>query len=88
MSGITHIAGLRIETGRGLVRQRCAWCGAVLVDEDLTRVAFEADDPDKTIATWQPGAQVHVDGDASWVHAEEAQLPDDSCAVLDPDVTR
>jgi hypothetical protein len=85
MSGITHIAGLRIETGP-LVRQRCAWCGAVLVDADLTMIAFEVDDPSKTIGTWPPGAQVHVDGPASSIHAGD-QLPDDSCAALDPAVT-
>lgn len=35
---VTHIAGLDVQVGRYL-RQRCAWCGAMLSDYDLARVA-------------------------------------------------
>lgn len=55
MSTITHIAGLRIEIG-SVVRQRCSWCGATLID--VSRVAFQADDPSKDASTWPVGALV------------------------------
>lgn len=85
MTGITHIAGLRLEIDT-LIRQRCDWCGALLVDVDLTRVAFATDDPTKTVSTWPPGAQVHVDGPATWVE-EGTKLVATSCAKLDPAIT-
>ncbi|MEZ0077383.1 hypothetical protein [Planotetraspora sp. GP83] len=35
---VVHIAGPDIQVGAQL-RQRCAWCGAVLLDYDLSCVA-------------------------------------------------
>lgn len=84
---ITHIAGLDVQAGRYL-RQRCSWCGAVLSDYDLARVAvLEGLNPRP--ATWTVGALVAIDGIASWVveHEDGAELPADACAQLDPAVT-
>lgn len=68
MATETHIAGLDIHYDTS-IQQRCAWCGAVLLSMDLTRVAFsinEGDDPDEARkpATWPVGALVrcHYDG--------------------------
>ncbi len=36
---ITHVAGIMLGFG-SLRRQRCGWCGALLIDEDLTRIAY------------------------------------------------
>lgn len=84
---VIHIAGPDITVGP-LLRQRCAWCGAVLVDYDLTRIAVPIGQ-DPRPATWSVGALVEVDGSASWVvpHVDGEQLPADACAQLDPEVT-
>lgn len=84
---ITHIAGLDVQVGPYL-RQRCAWCGAVLSDYDLTRVAVpEGQNPRP--AMWEVSVLVAVDGIASWVveHEDGADLPENACALLDPAVT-
>jgi hypothetical protein len=85
---VIHIAGMQVQVGQ-LLRQRCSWCGAVLADYDLTRIAVpEGQDP--TPALWETGVLVAVDGGASWVvpHTDGADLPPQACAALDPAVTR
>lgn len=37
-----HLSGPAVEFN-GRVRQRCAWCGFVICDDDLTRMAFSVD---------------------------------------------
>lgn len=84
---ITHIAGLDVQVGRYL-RQRCAWCGAVLSDYDLANVAvLEGHNPRP--AMWGVGELVALDGNASWVvdHEDGAELPANACVQLDPAVT-
>ncbi|HZB28951.1 MAG TPA: hypothetical protein VE465_02175 [Streptosporangiaceae bacterium] len=88
---VIHIAGPDITVGHHL-RQRCAWCGATLIDDDLTRLAVPAGQ-DPRPATWTVGALVEVDGDnprASWVveHVDGDPLPDNACGALDPAATR
>lgn len=39
-SGVVHIVGLDITVGTQL-RQRCGWCGAVILDQDLALVAVQ-----------------------------------------------
>jgi hypothetical protein len=84
---ITHIAGLDVQVGRFL-RQRCAWCGAVLDDYELGCVAGLGIH-DSRPPMWEVGALVAVDDGAFWVvdHEDGADLPPNSCAVLDPAVT-
>jgi len=38
MSAVTHIAGLNITVQDRYLRQRCAWCGVVLLDYDLANI--------------------------------------------------
>lgn len=87
MSELVHIAAGAIEVGP-LLRQRCAWCGAVLIDYDLARIAVPVGQ-DPRPATWPPGELVAVDGCASWVveHVDGDQLPAAACAQIDPEVT-
>jgi hypothetical protein len=83
VSPVTHIAGAQVEVGSHL-RQRCSWCGAILADYDLTRIAVpEGQDPRP--AMWETGKLVRVDGPASWIveHEDGADLPADSCAALE-----
>lgn len=84
---VVHIAGPDIQVGAQL-RQRCAWCGAVLIDYDLNRIAVpEGQDPRPS--TWPVGELIEVDGPASWVveHTDGDQLPPNACGQLDHEVT-
>lgn len=75
----THVAGLAI-TGAGTqVRQRCGWCGLVLIDVDLSTVASTA--PTTEYPTWPTGALVAVDGGVQRVvePMENAGVPADAC---------
>lgn len=84
---VVHIAGPDIQVGAQL-RQRCAWCGAVLFDYALDRIAVpEGEDPRP--GTWPVGELVEVDGPAGWVraHVDGEPLPPNACAQIDHDVT-
>lgn len=79
---VTHIAGPDItisgEYGEYL-RQRCGWCGAVLLEYDLTRVAVPAG-TDPRPATWPANSLVTIDGHAAIAMGNVDRLPDDACA--------
>lgn len=85
---VVHIAADHVRVGAQL-RQRCAWCGATLIDYDLGRVAVPVGQ-DPTPATWPVGELVAVDGAMQTIvpHEDGAQLPPNACAALDPEVTR
>jgi hypothetical protein len=83
VSPVTHIAGSQVQVGSCL-RQRCSWCGAILADYDLTRIAVpEGQDPRPGM--WATGKLVRVDGLLSVIveHEDGADLPDDACAVTE-----
>lgn len=89
----THIAGLEVAWDGRYLRQRCAWCGTVLLDYDLeTLQSSDGGVP----APWPLGALVRQQGGSSWVeptdpsdtHPEESRAPEDACVRLDPAVTR
>jgi hypothetical protein len=90
---VIHIAGADIQVGSQL-RQRCAWCGALMLDYDLNGIAVpEGQEPRP--GTWPPGELValvgdHREGSASWVveHVDGEPLPAGACGKLDPVVTR
>jgi hypothetical protein len=93
-SSITHIAGPDIVWDGRYLRQRCAWCGATLIDQDLTLVAV-AGDP-APFPTWPVGDLIRVDGNMTVVvhefrglfpGEEPTKAPDDACLRLDPQVT-
>lgn len=89
VGAITHIAGVVVHAG-SMLRQRCGWCGAVLIHEDLTRVMVLTDDVSRaSVPTWAPGSLVALDGGASWmVEREDGEAPANACMRLDPEVTR
>lgn len=73
-----HIAGLRVHVD-GRLRQRCAWCGAILIDYDLAAMQVP-DEAAGELATWWPGAQILVDGPAQYVigqSGDQLHLPAD-----------
>lgn len=88
MIDITHIAGGVIEVD-DRVRQRCAWCGAILIDENMANVMVPTDQPDKSFPTWPVGDLVTLRGNSSWTShvAVGEPLPPSMCALLDPSVT-
>lgn len=74
---VTHIAAPHVTIDGRYQRQRCAWCGTVLAEYDLTRIAVPVGtDPEPP--HWPLGALVTVDGNASW-GSDAEQLPDDAC---------
>ena len=88
MTGVVHIAGLDVQVN-GRQRQRCAWCGALLLDYDLANIAVPVGQEGPP-ALWQFGTLVMVDGNLSVLveYAEGQPLPEGACGRLDPEVTR
>ena len=85
---IVHIAGPAITVG-DQQRQRCAWCGAVLIDFRFSLAMVPVGQPGPP-PTWPGGDLVARDGNASWIveHKDGDPLPAEACARLDPAVTR
>lgn len=88
MTGVVHIAGSDITVGTRM-RQRCAWCGALLLDYDLSRMAVPVG-VDPRPPKWTAGNLVCVDGNLQdeVAHVDGEALPPAACAVLDPEITR
>lgn len=91
---IVHIAGLDVKIGRHL-RQRCAWCGAVLIDvalDNVARAITEGPPDNDDVPTWAVGKLVGMsaDGGIAWEveHADGETLPTSCCGYLDPTATR
>ena len=77
---IVHFAGIEIQIDAKL-RQRCAWCGAMLIDYDLDNIAVpEGQDP--TPATWPVGALVFRDGSLAYTVKllPDEPLPANACS--------
>jgi hypothetical protein len=95
MTSITHLAGPAITWDGRYVRQRCSWCGAILIDLDMERVMVPVADRDRGVATWPFESFVRVDGPmSSTVDAQPSaqdpgatRVPPDCCMRLDPRVT-
>lgn len=58
MSGyLVHVAGTPMRAGN-VIRQRCAWCGALLTEHDLERIAVpDGEDPGLVDADGAPLAR-------------------------------
>jgi len=101
--GVVHIIGMDVTVDGHLRRQRCAWCGQLLVNDDLSRMAWtlneDGSDPGPP-GPWPMGALVEIVGDSKpepgevlgfrgmrIVEVEDGKLPDNACARLDPEVT-
>jgi hypothetical protein len=88
VTGVVHIAGHDVRVNH-LIRQRCAWCGAMLADYDLERIAVP-EGQDWKPPIWPVGGLVEVDGNMTSVieHDDGEQLPKSACARIDAAVTR
>lgn len=80
-SGLIHFAGLEIQVGL-VLRQRCDWCGELLIDYDLARIAVPVGQ-DSRPATWPTGTLVLVDGNVSYTvdHKDGEKLPPGTCSA-------
>lgn len=90
VEGIIHIAGLDVQVGDQL-RQRCSWCGSVILDVDTARVAFQVVEGQEgyKVSTWPVGALIGMNGAVTWVveHEDGKQLPPNACAQVPHEVT-
>lgn len=91
-ASITHIAAQDVTIGGRRQRQRCAWCGAILLDYDLSKIAVqvvEGEEPQGPSA-WEPGRLVRVTGSNPKMTSmldPTTELPDDACGNIDDEVT-
>lgn len=73
-SHVVHVAGMVLTVG-DVIRQRCAWCGALIDERDTSRMAVQVDttaspevqqhEANEAIhrTRWEPGALVAIAGD-------------------------
>lgn len=96
LADVTHIAGTDLTISGHRQRQRCAWCGAVLIDNDLRNMAVmvepgHEDDPVEPPAVYPAGRLVRVTGGGNMrvfaVLDDVDKIPEDCCANLDDEVT-
>ncbi len=95
--GVAHLAGpdIRFNTEEGQVlRQRCSWCGATLIDVNLSRIAVPVGQEEGPYPTWPIGSFVEThspDGRGGawfaldWEHP--APVPDHACLRMPLEVT-
>jgi hypothetical protein len=83
----THIAGLSVTIDDRFMRQRCVWCGYLLLDYDFDRLMVPTGTEDQRPGEWTVGALVRVDGGAKWTvePVPAGALPAD-CCTRDPRV--
>ena len=101
--GVVHIVGMDVIVHGCHRRQRCSWCGQMLLDDDLSRMSWalneDGSDPGPP-GGWPMGELVEIVGDSKpepgealgfrgmrVIEVEDGKLPDNACAMLDPDVT-
>lgn len=97
-SALVHLAGPAIRAAN-VIRQRCAWCGALLDEKDLERVAWHDDGSGENPLIHEDGSPrdrweglvAVADGNprAMWAveQPEDGKIPAESCMSLDPAAT-
>lgn len=100
---VVHIVGIDVMIDDCHRRQRCGWCGALLADDDFSRMAWPLNEDGTNPGPpppWPVGALLEVDGElgdfrmAGTVRAapesgsDPEPIPANCCARIDPDVTR
>lgn len=95
-TGVAHLAGdaITFNTEQGQVmRQRCSWCGATLIDQNLSRTAVpEGQDPiyphwkvGAFVETHAPDARGGMWAELDWAHPQP--VPANSCMRMPLEVT-
>ena len=89
-SSIAHLAGPDLTVDGRWMRQRCAWCGEVLLDYDLARVAVPVGQPGPSpfeigkfieVTSGNPKMSTALDWDSD-------KLPETACMRFPPEETR
>lgn len=62
MTYLVHIAGPAIRAAN-VIRQRCAWCGALLEEHDLDRLAVQVEDGQTDAEALEAAGLVTAGGD-------------------------
>ena len=92
---VTHLAGPVIDYNHELgvvTRQRCSWCGAVLVDECDWLIAVPVGQ-DPRVPGWKAGAFIdwhHPDGQGGWGGENpwtEGPIPETACLRMPLELT-
>ena len=84
-ASVTHIAGPVLSRGGRYIRQRCSWCGAVLIDVDITRDRVETTWTVEAFVRCQEGAPpTFVKGEPVSTDLLEHGAPHDCCMFRDP----
>lgn len=95
----THIVGPALtmhSKTRGLVRrQRCLWCGVLIDEMELERIAVQIPEDGsepKPPGEWPPGAVIRIESENPKITSivevgEDEMLPNDACANIDYEVT-
>lgn len=102
MSHLVHLAGTPVRVG-SVIRQRCAWCGAVIDEIDIDRVAVHSTDPvrfvdddgnpllrwDGLVAIEQHDERAVIGSTAKWKvePPDDHDIPEDSCMALPNEAT-
>lgn len=86
---VVHIAGLNLSVKAAVTRQRCAWCGTMLIEHTRhpgASVLLGADgQPLSDMVPYPIGGLVRVDADGTgtFLQGQPGGLPDDFCGYLD-----
>lgn len=88
---VSHLAGAVVSWQGRFMRQRCLWCGEILIDYDVSRMAVAVEDGEepRPPATWSVEQFVRVDGHASSLVStdENDRTPEDACFHLPQEET-
>ena len=83
MSTVSHVAAQDITYEGRYLRQRCAWCGVNLIDEDLSLcMVMVVDGEPPGVPRWPVGKWIEVDEGCPTVYSvleEEGIAPKNSC---------
>lgn len=83
---VIHVAGSQVQVGMQF-RQRCGWCGAIILDIDLTDLLNQGNTA--SVTAWPPGSFVVVEGDTAYAISESwgGRLPEGHCGLIDFAIT-
>jgi hypothetical protein len=88
-TAIVHFVGPDIRIDDKRMRQRCAWCGTLLLEYDLDRIQVPVGQR-QGMARFEVGTLLEVyEGMRQLIsHKPGDKLPPNTCAELDDEVTR
>ena len=81
-TGVTHIALDAVWVNERWMRQRCGWCGEILLDYDLKRLQT-LDGDEEPPAQFPVGTLVYTLAGAKCFVGNVDRLPDDCCATVE-----